>query len=252
MKFLLLSLLSLSLAKPFLKEFKLRDPGISYELEVIMSQIRLSHYPYDLALDFKKSLESANPNFSYLKKSNMLFLVKTEIYANLLKSKLVLKSNQIRLTDEVFKLIREKFQTEQNRLLPFSKWLIESIISDLTQSKEFKNDKVKEKLSQIIFKFWKQTINSFNQDVSEIALKIVLDIAKKAQYFKLHTRKQENAIGDQFFMTAPIERPTTPVKKDDQDKLFSPDEVKPNATATELIDQILQKDEVKEWAPKDS
>ena len=204
--FLLSILFSLSAQAALLK---LKEEKLPLELVLLaksINELKLVPADRDHVSDLAKNL---NRNLKFLNKDQIYFLVKSEIYKNVLEKEFQGDFKIMKFTSLDIGNIEKNYLENRAQYSPFSRWLVESVISDFGELKNypgFNNVKldvpekdptlnlVRRKLT--LLSPWLGAVASlkageFNQKMKRLMIKVMEDLDLSVSIYKANLTNKE-------------------------------------------------------------
>lgn len=223
-----------------------------------------------------------NQDLQKTPKKNVFFMLKSEVYRGILRNQFLKKENTIQVSNSILLSIEQKLNKYDIVYSDFSKWIITSILEDIStfrkdgfidqyqrinrsdfeQQKRY--NKLKKTLSYIspwIEKIEKLTPESFNNLVKDVGIDILWYISSRTYYFGTFSSKYKQSINSNIFNIPKIQNnapnQTTPNTMDAEFKKRTNDtieilekiEVDDMSPASNQIDQI-DTEKKNTWYPK--
>ena len=233
---LIISLFSLGLGAQILKGLEAK--GLSVELELMLKHLSESkQVTKEQAALSVGAASLINEDLSKTPKSNVLFLIKSEIYKSLLNNQHLPKKGEILINESLVKSIESKVQKHSEIYTEFAFWIANSVIEELApyrsdnflnkyqtinrtdlkaRARAFELEKISKYLSPWILALNENSPEEFNQLVTLIAVDTITGLSKKSFYFKEFSSKNSDSKTPTF-----IEIPSIGAVSETQPKLPS-------------------------------
>ena len=210
--FFIVSLICCGLNAQILKGLKAQ--GLSVELELLLKHLSNSKdITSEQAAVTVGAASLINEDLSKTPKSNVLFLIKSEIYKSLLNNQHLPRKDEILINETLVKSIESKVEKHAEIYSEFAYWIANSVIEELapyrsdkfldkyqtidrsnlkSRARAFELQRIAKYLSPWLLAFNENSPEDFNKLVSDIAVDTLKGLSKKSFYFREFTSKNSS------------------------------------------------------------
>lgn len=214
---------------------KINETSLPLEFVLLaesINELKLSQEEKDKIAD---KIKGVNSNLKFLKKEQIFFILKSELYKSILEKEFHSDFKIMKFTNMDISNIEKAYQVNKKDYSPFARWLVESVISDFSELKNypgFNNVKldvpekdatlnlVRKKLS--LLSPWLGAISAlkaseFNLRLKKMIVEILSDVELSTGVYKSYLTNKEMDSTD-FITINTITNKKLPLKQKEEDE----------------------------------
>ncbi|MFZ4713965.1 MAG: hypothetical protein ACOYL6_09650 [Bacteriovoracaceae bacterium] len=231
-KIFIMMLLSFSATAAMTPFLKLKEDKLPLELVLMSESINEMKLTPDEKEFFSEHARNLNRHLKFLTKEQMYFVVKSEIYKNVLEKEFHGDFKIMKFTSIDIANVEKSYATYKKEYSPFARWLVESVISDFSELKDYPGfnqvkldvpekdptlNLVRRKLS--LLSPWLGAIaglkaSDFNLKMKRMMMKVISDLDLSTGIYKSQLSNKELDASD-FITIQTLSNKKLPIKEKD-------------------------------------